>query len=346
MHDVILKTGIHQLMCKQNLDQNICQEALNAMLQENANPLQSAAFLVLLRAKNETADEILGFIQALREKMIPVPSTHRLLDIVGTGGDKQNTINISTGSAILAASCGVKIAKHGNRAVSSLTGSADVLEAMGINIMLDATTITACIDKIGIGFCYSPLFHPAFLQLKKLRRELNVPTTLNILGPLLNPTCPEHLILGTFDKQLLPLLAKTVLKIGIKRAVIVHGCGLDEISCLGPNRLIEVTAEETKEKILEPQTFGLSRCQIDDLRGRDPVYNAQLLLDSLSGAKSQRCRIIAETLILNAAVALNVYGIQHSLQDAVDQAYNSLYNGSALHLLQTWIKFSQNRCLS
>ncbi len=346
MHDIILQTSIHQLMCKQNLDQNSCQAALHAMLAENANPLQSAAFLVLLRAKSETADEILGFIQALREKMIPVPSTHRVLDIVGTGGDKQNTINISTGAAILAASCGVKIAKHGNRAVSSLTGSADVLEAMGVNIMLDAKTIAACIDNIGIGFCYSPVFNPAFLQLKQLRHTLNVPTTLNILGPLLNPTCPEYMVLGTFDATLMSLLAQTIIKIGVKRAVIVHGCGLDEISCLGPNRLIDVTPEGIKEKILDPTAFGLSRCQIDDLRGGDPVYNAQLLLDCLSGAKSQRCRTIAETLILNAAVALNVYGIQDSMQDAVDQAYNNLYNGSALHLLQTWIEFSQNRCLS
>lgn len=346
MHDMILKSSIHMLMQKKDLDQATCKQVLQILLEEKTNTLQAAAFLVLLRTKTETADELLGFIQALRENMIPVKTNVRLLDIVGTGGDHENTLNISTGSAILAASCGVKIAKHGNRAVSSLAGSADVLEALGINLELNAKEVAACIEQIGIGFCYSPQFHPAFLRLKTLRRELNVPTTLNILGPLLNPASPEHLILGTFDEALMPLLAQTVQKMGTKHAMIVHGHGLDEISCIGPTRVIDITASKTREMILDPQTYGLSRCRLEDLRGKDAGYNAQLLLDCFSGYRSSPSqRAIADTLILNAAVALHVYGIHPSLQEAVEHADNNLRHGTTLELLKAWVEFSQKRCL-
>ncbi len=337
-----LKTSIHKLMQKQNLDQITCQQALNDMLAPDANPLQTAAFLVLLRSKTETADELVGLIKALHHNMIPVITPHKVLDIVGTGGDNENTINISTGGAILAASCGVKIAKHGNRAITSLAGSADVLEALGVNIHLTPEKISASIDELGIGFCYSPNFHPAFRELRSLRKQLNIPTSLNILGPLLNPTDPKHIILGTFDATLSNLLAQTLRKMGTERSVVVHGCGIDEISCVGQTTLIEVTQTTTTQTIITPEQFGLSRCSINDLQGADAKVNAERLILALSTHHSNKVKAIADTLILNAAVALYLYGLYPSIQESITHARDNLRSGHALSLLNKWIELSQD----
>lgn len=339
---MILKNSIHKLMQKQNLEQIDCQQALHEILAIDANPLQTAAFLVLLRSKTETADELVGLINALHNNMIPVVTPHNVLDIVGTGGDHENTVNISTGSAILAASCGVKIAKHGNRAVTSLAGSADVLEALGIEINGTPEKISACIDEIGIGFCFSPNFHPAFRELRSLRKQLNIPTSLNILGPLLNPTNPKHIILGTFDATLLPLLAQTLKKLGTERSVVVHGCGIDEISCVGQTTLLEITQTTMKQITIEPEQFGLSRCCVKDLRGGDAETNAQLLISAFSKNHSTKIKAIADTLILNAAVAMYLYGLYPSIQESIAHAHDHLHHGHALALLKKWIEFSHD----
>lgn len=337
---MLLKNPIEKLMQKKNLDSDTCQQALHAMLLPDANPVQTAAFLVLLRAKTESADELAGMITALKQKMISLPTQHKVLDIVGTGGDGANTINISTGSAILAASCGIKIVKHGNRAVSSLAGSADVLEALGVNIESTPEKISASVDEIGIGFCFSPNFHPAMKELRALRKQLNVPTTFNILGPLLNPANPAHFLLGVFDESLLGLIAAALKQTGTARSIVVHGCGIDEISCLGPAKIIEVTQDGLNESIIDPEKLGLSLCSITDLQGGNAQTNAQLLLDTFSGKRSGKHRAIADTLILNAAVALYLYGLYPSTAAAIAHAQENLYNGTALTLLKKWIEFS------
>src|SRR5579862_9229330 len=211
---MMLKASIETLMRGENLQSIVCQQVLEEMLDPTVNPLQVAAFLVLLRTKQETADELSAIVHALRAKMIVVPTDHSVLDIVGTGGDGLNSVNISTGSALLAASCGVKVAKHGNRSVSSLTGSADVLEALGVNIQLTPGQISRSIDEIGIGFCFAPNFHPTANVLRQLRKELNVPTTFNLLGPLLNPANATHLLLGVMDPALLPIMADVLINTG------------------------------------------------------------------------------------------------------------------------------------
>jgi anthranilate phosphoribosyltransferase len=333
---MMLRPSIEKLMRREHLDSLACQQVFDEILDPNINPLQIAAFLMLLRAKQETAEELTAIVKVLRDKMIMVPTNSKVLDIVGTGGDGLNTINISTGSAILAASCGVKIAKHGNRSVSSLTGSADVLEALGINIHLTPDKISQCIEEIGIGFCYSPHFHPMMQTLRAFRKQLNLPTTFNILGPLLNPANALHTILGVFDEALMPIMADVLIQTGSKRSIVVHGSGLDEISCAGPVKIIETNGNEKNAYILDPLDFGLSRCSIEDLRGGDAETNARLLLNTFKGKRGP----IAETLILNAAVALYIYGIHSSISAAILHASDNLYRGAAFTLLTKWIAFS------
>ncbi len=333
---MLLKSSIEKLMRGENLNGAICQQVLDEILNPAVNPLQIAAFLVLLRAKQETADELSGIVTALRDKMIVVPTDHAVLDIVGTGGDGLNSVNISTGSALLAASCGVKVAKHGNRSVSSLTGSADVLEALGINIQLTPEQISKSIDQIGIGFCYFPNFHPMTQALRNFRRELNVPTTFNLLGPLLNPAKAAHIVLGVLNETLLPIMADVLIQTGRDRSVVVHSMGLDEISCVGPTKIIEINGKEKLEYAIDPLDFGLSRCTVTDLQGGDANRNAQLLLDTFKGKAGP----IADTLILNAAVALYIYGLHPSIKEAVSHARDNLYSGAVLTLLNNWIEFS------
>lgn len=334
---MLLKESILKLMNHQHLDTETCQHIFDDVLIDQTNQLQTMAFLLLLRTKFETADELYGIIAALKKQMIVVKTNHDVLDIVGTGGDGARTINISTGSAILAASCGIKIAKHGNVAVSSLSGSADVLAALGVNINKTAEKVAESIDQIGIGFCFSPLFHPAYHKLSVLRRELNVPTTLNLLGPLLNPTNPAFQLIGVYNEKLLPLFADVLKRTAIKRAMIVHGCGLDEISCVGPIKIIEVTAESSRAYFIDAVQFGFKRCSVDDLRGDDAKTNARLLMDVFAGKKQGA---IADSLIFNAAVALYLYGLSSSIKEAIAHAQQKLFDGSALTMLNNWIEHS------
>lgn len=336
---MILKSSIEKLMRGEDLNGMVCHQAIGEMLNPVNNPLQVAAFLVLLRAKQETADELSAIVNALRAKMIVVHTHHAVLDIVGTGGDGLNSVNISTGSALLAASCGIKVAKHGNRSVTSLAGSADVLEALGVNIQLTPEKISESIDQIGIGFCYSPNFHPMTQSLRHFRKALNIPTTFNILGPLLNPANAMHTILGVLDESLISVMADVLIQTGNGRSVVVHSMGLDEISCVGPTKIIEINEKNKLEYRIDPLDFGLSHCSIADLQGGDANVNAGLLLDAFKGKRGP----IADTLILNAAVALYVYGRHPSIEEAVYHARDNLYSGAVLTLLNNWIEFSHEK---
>lgn len=337
-----LKDSIQRLMQKQNLDVIACEHALNVILETTTNPLHTAAFLVLLRAKKETPEELVSLINGLQRKMIPVVTTHRVLDIVGTGGDCRNTVNISTGSALLAASCGIKIAKHGNRAVSSLAGSADVLEALGVNIHLSSVQVSQSINEIGIGFCFAPNFHPAMHVLRTLRKQLSIPTTFNLLGPLLNPTTPAHTLLGVYDVSFMKIFAQTLQTMGTQRSLVAHGFGLDEISCIGPTKCIEISSNSMHEFVIDPQQLGLPLCKISELVGGNAKENAQLLLGVFSSKRTTKHQAIANTFILNAAVSLYLYGTCISLKEGIDCAKSHLEDGSTLKLLNNWIEFSRS----
>lgn len=336
---MLLKSAIEKLTKGQDLKSHEMENILTQIFDPSLNPLQLAAFLVLLRAKPETSEELATLVKAMRNHMLTVPTHFDVLDIVGTGGDLQHTVNISTGSAMLAASCGVKVAKHGNHAVSSLAGSADVIEALGINLHLTPEHVAKCIETIGIGFCYAPNFHPMTQALRQFRKELGVPTSFNLLGPLLNPADASHLVLGVLDETLMPKMAEVLMQLGTKRSVIVHGSHLDEISTLGPAKVIEVSKDGLHEYELDPLDLDLPRCGINDLRGGDAMHNAALLKDTFKGKKGP----IADTLIFNAAVALHIYGKYPSLQEASAHAKETLYSGQVHTLLTNWIEFSHEQ---
>ena len=330
-----LRTSIEKLMLRQNLDSLTCQNIMSDITQPNLNQLQLSAFFALLRSKTETPEELAGILAGLKKNMIPVITPHKVLDIVGTGGDGANTVNISTGSAILAASCGIKIAKHGGRAVSSLAGSADVLEVLGININQTPQKISESIDKINIAFCFAPNFHPALKELRLLRKQLNIPTTINIIAPLLNPASPEHFLFGVYDKDLLLPIAKSL---NTEKSFIVHGSGLDEISCVGSATIIEISNNIINQFILDPKDYGFSYCHLSDLQGGDAHTNSQLLLSAFS----YKHKAIAETLILNAGVALYIYGLHKTISDGIAHAKENLLNNSALKLLNNFREFSHD----
>jgi len=330
----MLKNYIDKLLGRENLTAKEMESAIENIL-NGADSHQVAAFLVLLRAKKETADEILGVVRGMQKNMIALNLSIPVLDIVGTGGDGVNTINISTGAAILAASCNVKIAKHGNRSVSSQCGSADVLEALGVNINLTPIEVAQCVEKVGIGFCFAPNFHPAMKAIKDMRKNLRVPTCFNILGPLLNPARAKYLLVGVFKEELIHLMAEVILTIGVRKALVFHGSGLDELSCVGPAKVLEVTTDVIKPMILDPEDFGLPRCSITDLRGGTAKENAKVLLDVFHGKAGP----VANTLIFNAAVALYIYGITTSIEEAIPQVKNSINTGKALRLLNDFVAF-------
>jgi anthranilate phosphoribosyltransferase len=320
-----------KLLLRENLSTQECKAAADAMLTGH-NPYQTAAFLMLMRSKGETVDELLGFIEAMREKMVRVPVRSPVLDIVGTGGDGAHTLNISTASAILAASCGVKIAKHGNRSVSSLCGSADVLEALGIPFDIPPEQIARCIEEIGIGFCFAPQFHPALQQLKEVRKALSSRTLFNIIAPLLNPAHAQHFILGVFDEALLEIVATLLHRLNVKRSMVFHGCGLDELSCIGPAHVLEVSDQGIHRTILDPQEFGLKPCTLSDLQGKDARYNADKILEALRGKKSP----FADTIALNAGVAIYLYAKAKTIQDGIEIAKMHLQMKKGEELLNSW----------
>jgi anthranilate phosphoribosyltransferase len=336
-----IKYCLEKLIAQQPLEKAVCQQALEAMLADDSNPIQTAAFLVLLHAKQETTEELTAMVCALQKAMIPVLLDEEVLAIVGTGGDRAHTVNISTASAILAASCGVKIAKHGNRAVSSKAGSADLLEALGIRIDLSPQHIAHSIHTIGIGFCYSPNFHPLLAKLRPIRNSLKIPTSFNLLGPLLNPAKPQHLLLGVYQPQLMPVMAQTVQALGTKRSLIVHGAGIDELSPLGPATIMEVTATTITQASLEPSFFGFKKACLKQLQGDDAKANAAIILHVLAGHAGPD-HAIADSLILNAAAALYLSGHFASIYQAIELAKDHLYSGKALQLLKAWREFSHD----
>jgi anthranilate phosphoribosyltransferase len=331
----MLKNQIEKLIQGQDLSLKETEAAINIILENKANVPQIAAFLTLLHSKKETVDEMLGIISAARKNMLPINVPGDLLDIVGTGGDKANTVNISTAAAIVIACFGVKVAKHGNRAVSSQCGSADVLQKLGVKIDLTPEQVAHSINTVGIGFCFSPNFHPTMQQLRVVRKELNIPTSFNLLGPLLNPARTQYNLIGVYSKKLLELMAELFFQLGVEHALIVNGNGLDELSCLGPVDAIAVTRSGKTPMVIDPQKLGLRSCTLSELQGGDADKNARLLIDALSGKQDNA---LTQTILLNAAVGLWLYGKFTSIELALTAAHKKLTEGAAAHLLEQWIE--------
>jgi anthranilate phosphoribosyltransferase len=310
--------------------------AMRAVMEGNATPGQIGGFLMALRTKGETVDELDGFASTALEFARPVRSDEPLLDTCGTGGDRAGTFNISTVSALVAAAAGVRVAKHGNRAASSHCGSADLLEAFGVKIDLDPSGVERCLAEAGIAFMFAPVFHPAAAHAGPVRRELRVPTVFNFLGPLTNPARPAAQVIGVSDSAMLPLIADVIARRGIRAKVFRGEDGLDELTTTGFSEVYEVAGGEVRETSLDPATLGFKRAKKEDLTGGDVERNRAIAEEILSGAEGPH----RDVVLLNAAAGLHVAGRVDAMADGVEVAAKAIDSGDARRILDRWVEVS------
>jgi len=335
----MLKFYLDLLLSKASLTQGEAESAMDAIL-EGAGPYQIAAFLFALKYRGETAEEVAGMVRSLEKKMIAAEIPYPVLDIVGTGGDLAGTVNISTGSALLAAACGIPIAKHGNRSVSSRSGSADVLEALGIEIEIPKERLNDCLQEANIAFMFAPFYHPSLKKLGPIRKGLKLPTIVNLLGPLLNPARAEYALIGVANSAALEVMARALLLLGNKkRALIFHGSGLDELTPLGPIIGYAIEGGEMERIEIDPVALGFFPCSLQDLQGGDAQENASLLLEAFSGKEGA----IADALVFNAGAAVWIFGRAASLEEGIQIARKTLKAGKALEVLNKWRQFSEKK---
>ena len=334
---------------RQSLSREEAHAVMTEVLTGQCTDSQIGALLVALHMKGETVEEIVGFAEAIRIAATPLDlhinsvldasGTGRdaLVDTCGTGGDTSGTFNISTATALVVAGVGVRVAKHGNRSVTSKCGSADVMEALGVNINLPPARIAACLDEVGIAFLFAPAMHSAMKYVQPVRRELRLRTVFNLLGPLTNPARATCQVVGVYSADLVEKLAEALSMLGLHRALVVHGSdGLDEITISGPTRIGEVRDGQVHTYEVTPQEFGLQRAPLDDISGGDATLNANLIREVLAGKKSAR----RDVVLLNAAAALVAAGRADHLRDAVPLAAAAIDSGAAAAKLEALIKFS------
>lgn len=331
----MLLSYLHRVAERQNLSAGDARLAMLAILNGEASTPQIAAFLIGLRTKGETADELLGFARAMREKAARVDAgPEPLLDTCGTGGDGGSTFNISTIAAFVAAGAGVRVAKHGNRSLSSACGSADILEALGINISLSPEQVGRSIREAGIGFLFAPLFHPAMKHAQPARLELKMRTVFNLLGPLTNPAGAARQLIGAPSIQAAELMAQALAGLEPERAFVVHGSdGLDEVTTTGPTAVFEVTREGVRRFEWGPSDFGVEQAEPSDLAGGDRVVNCEVATSILRGQGGPQRDIV----LVNAAAALLAADVVTDLGDAMQRAGESVDSGAA------WEKVEQLR---
>jgi anthranilate phosphoribosyltransferase len=336
----VIQGTIARLLDGHDLTRDEACETMRTIMRGDATPAQIAGFLVALRAKGETADEIAGCAEAMREHVLRVnPQRDDLVDIVGTGGDGANTYNISTAAALVAAGAGAAIAKHGNRAASSASGAADVLEALGFRLELPPERIERSIDELGFGFLFAQAHHPAMKHAAPVRRELATRTVFNVLGPLTNPAGARALMLGVYSPELTRTLADALVQLGAERAYVVHGAGgIDELSPCGPNLVCEVASGVVREYELDPLDLGVERCDPAELRGGDPASNAAALRAVLSGEDRGGHR---SAVILNAAGGIAAAGHAEDLREGIVRAREAIDSGAAAARLDELVEFSR-----
>jgi anthranilate phosphoribosyltransferase len=335
----VIQQVLAKLLDRHDLTRHEAHDAMQVIMLGEATPAQIAGFLVALRAKGETADEIAGCAEAMREHVLRVrPRRDDLVDIVGTGGDGANTYNISTAAALVAAGAGAAIAKHGNRAASSASGAADVLEALGFHLELRAERIERSIDELGFGFLFAQAHHPAMRHAAPVRRELATRTVFNVLGPLTNPAGARALMLGVYSPELTRTLAEALVQLGSTRAYVVHGAGgIDELSPCGPNLVCEVENGAVHEYVLDPLELGVERCDQSELRGGDPQTNATALRAVLAGADGGH----RSAVILNAAGGIAAAGHAENLREGIIRAREAIDSGAAAARLDELVEFSR-----
>jgi anthranilate synthase/phosphoribosyltransferase len=334
-----IKEGIGKVMLGEDLSGEEAEAVMGQIMAGEATPAQIGAFLTALRLKGETVEEITGCARAMRRSAIPVrPQRRDLVDTCGTGGDRTGTFNISTTAAFIVAGAGLGVAKHGNRSVSSHCGSADLLEALGINLELTPEQVAHCIDEVGIGFLFAPRLHPAMKHAIGPRREMGVRTIFNILGPLTNPAGATRQIMGVYDPSLTSPLAQVLGKLGVQAAFVVHGAdGLDELSTTGINRVSHLRDSWVKDFALDPAELGLPRARLEDLRGGTAEENAQITQAILAGEQGPH----RDVVLLNAAAALVAGGVAGDFEEGLQQAAEAIDSGRAREKLEGLVAFSQ-----
>jgi anthranilate phosphoribosyltransferase len=313
------------------------EQAVLSMMREEPAPAQVAGFLMALRTKGETVDELEGFARAMLDRARAVETNEPVVDTCGTGGDRSGTFNISTVAAIVTAACGVRVAKHGNRAASSQCGSADLLEGLGVRIDLDPDSVSRCLKEAGIAFMFAPMFHPATAYVVGIRRELRVPTLFNFLGPLTNPARPAAQVVGVSDPRMLPLVAQVLARRDARAMVFRGEDGLDELTTAALSTVYETRNGDVRERMLDPSDLGLAKATDDDLRGGDVETNAAIARDVLRGVGGPR----RDVVLLNAAAALDVAGSVASLEAGIARAAEAIDDGSASAVLERWVTVSQ-----
>jgi anthranilate phosphoribosyltransferase len=332
-----MQSAIGQLLDGHDLARDEARAAMDTIMSGEATPAQIGGFLVALRLKGETADEIAGCAEAMRSHVLAVkPRRDDLVDTAGTGGDGGRTFNISTAAALVAAAAGAGVAKHGNRAVSSASGSADVLEALGFSLELPPERIARSIDELGFGFLFAPTHHPAMKHAAPVRKELAARTVFNVLGPLTNPAGARAQIVGVYSPDLVRTLAEVLAALGARRAFVVHGAGgIDELSPAGPNLVCEVVDSGVREREIDPLELGVRRCAPEELRGGTPEENAQAIRDVFSGADGGR----RDAILLNAAGAIAAGGHAEDLREGLELARTTVESGAAGERLEALIAF-------
>lgn len=323
----MIAEAIKKIVAGEHLGRDEMHQVFGQVMDGAASDVQKAALLIALRMKGETAEEIIGAARAMRERVVPIEADRdKLVDTCGTGGDGRGTFNVSTVSAFVTAAAGAIVAKHGNRAVSSSCGSADVLSALGVNIDLDAKRMTEVLHRVGISFLFAPKLHPAMAAVVGVRKELGVRTIFNVLGPITNPAFARRQVLGVYSRHLLPLVAEALRELGSVHAMVVHSAdGLDEISISDQTYVAEVRDGEIRSTVITPEELGLQRHSIDDLGGGDAKRNAEIAREVLSGAPGAAREII----LANAGAAIYVSGLSGSLRDGVEAAREAIDSGKA-----------------
>ncbi|KIS03743.1 anthranilate phosphoribosyltransferase [Paucilactobacillus wasatchensis] len=334
----MIETAIKQVTNKEDLTFDQAQQVMNEIMNGETSDIQIASFLTALSMKHETADEIAGSAKSMRDHAAPFHAGEQVLEIVGTGGDHANTFNISTTSALVIAAAGVPVAKHGNRAASSKSGAADVLESLGVNINLQPHQSEELLQKIGVCFLFAQEYHQAMRFVAPVRKTLGIRTIFNILGPLANPAHATQQLLGVYDESLLKPMTLVLNQLGVTDAMIVHGQdGLDEISMSAPTDVVELRHGTTTEYTIDPRKFGFDLCNKQDLVGGTPAQNAQITRDILQGQKSAK----RDVVLLNAGAALHIAKPELSIEDGITLARQLIDDGKAQQKLNELIEFTK-----
>jgi anthranilate phosphoribosyltransferase len=336
----MIQQALQQVLDGRDLTRDETREVMSEIMAGDATPAQIGGFLVALRAKGETADEIAGCAEAMRAHVLAVrPRRDDLVDTAGTGGDGARTINISTAAALVAGAAGAAVAKHGNRAVSSASGSADVLEALGFTLEQEPARIAQSIDELGFGFLFAPSHHPAMRHAAPVRKELATRTVFNVLGPLTNPAGARAQVVGVYSAGLVRTIADVLATLGARRAFVVHGAGgIDELSPAGPNLVAEVVDGGVRERTLDPEAeLGVPRCDVAELRGGTPAENAAAVREVFAGADGGR----RSAILLNAAGAVAAAGHAEDLREGLELARETVDSGAAAERLEQLVSFSR-----